>query len=433
MPTTTTGFICVFIAMLGFGSNFVPVKRFETGDGMFFQWVLCCAIWCCGVVVYCFQGCPTFQPVAMLGGAIWATGNIMSVPIIKTLGLSLGLLIWGQTNMIVGWATGYFGLFGVKSQANQISTPSLNFVGVGLAVVALSLYVFIKPNDNGSGDNDDSVAPNSSERLLSHAARNDYASMSTNTPRLLGNETYQPVNMKKGGAGRVTEVDAMMGGNNSSSATDASASARPSAAVVGAAVEQLSPFDALPKATKRLIGVAMSVISGLFYGSTFTPPQVVAVWGPSCYGPNRTEGRLNLPGCGDKDMLDYVFPHFTGIFLTSTFYFLCYCAYMNNRPRIYPEAILPAFASGIMWAIAQSCWFVANSALGFALAFPLITSGPGFIASMWGVCLFQEVKGVRNFTVLGVALIITVASGLCIAMSRGGGGGADAPSPSSML
>ena len=62
---------------------------------------------------------------------------------------------------------------------------------------------------------------------------------------------------------------------------------------------------------------------------------------------------------------------------------------------------------------------VANSALGFALAFPLITSGPGFIASMWGVCLFQEVKGVRNFTVLGVALIITVSSGLCIAMSRG--------------
>jgi len=402
MPTTTTGFICVFIAMLGFGSNFVPVKRFETGDGMFFQWVLCCAIWCCGVVVYGFQGCPTFQPVAMLGGAIWATGNIMSVPIIKTLGLSLGLLIWGQTNMLVGWATGYFGLFGVKSQAHEISNKHLNFLGVGLAVVALSLYVFIKPNNDSSGDNndddDDFVAPTSSERLLSHAARNDYASMSNNTPRLLGNETYQPVNL------------------NDASATSASKN-------MAAVVEDLSPFDALPRATKRLVGVAMSVVSGLFYGSTFTPPQIVADYGPSCYdlpGLNRTNGtRLNLPGCGDKDMLDYVFPHFTGIFLTSTFYFLCYCAYMNNRPRIYPEAILPAFASGIMWAIAQSCWFVANSALGFALAFPLITSGPGFIASMWGVCLFQEVKGVRNFTVLGVALIITVSSGLCIAMSRG--------------
>ena len=67
MVPASTGFICVFIAMIGFGSNFIPVKRFETGDGMFFQWVLCCAIWCCGLIVYCVQGCPTFQPVAMLG------------------------------------------------------------------------------------------------------------------------------------------------------------------------------------------------------------------------------------------------------------------------------------------------------------------------------------------------------------------------------
>ena len=33
---------------LFFGSNFVPVKRYDTGDGMFFQWVMASAIFAWG-------------------------------------------------------------------------------------------------------------------------------------------------------------------------------------------------------------------------------------------------------------------------------------------------------------------------------------------------------------------------------------------------
>lgn len=39
--------------------------------------------------------------------------------------------------------------------------------------------------------------------------------------------------------------------------------------------------------------------------------------------------------------LDYVFAHFSGIFLTSTVYFLIYCAVRKNKPNVYPQAILP--------------------------------------------------------------------------------------------
>lgn len=38
----------------------------------------------------------------------------MVVPIVKMIGLSLGLLIWGATNLIMGWSSGTFGLFGLK-------------------------------------------------------------------------------------------------------------------------------------------------------------------------------------------------------------------------------------------------------------------------------------------------------------------------------
>jgi hypothetical protein len=44
----------------------------------------------------------------MVGGAIWCTGNMCVVPVIKTIGLAMGLLIWGTLNLIAGWATGRY-------------------------------------------------------------------------------------------------------------------------------------------------------------------------------------------------------------------------------------------------------------------------------------------------------------------------------------
>ena len=47
--------------------------------------------------------------------------------VINFIGLSMGLLIWGSTNMVVGWATGHFGLFGVDKDAIQYEY--LNYLG----------------------------------------------------------------------------------------------------------------------------------------------------------------------------------------------------------------------------------------------------------------------------------------------------------------
>merc|ERR1711865_847698 len=55
--------------------------------------------------------------------------------------------------------------------------------------------------------------------------------------------------------------------------------------------------------------------------------------------------------------LDYVFNQFCGILLASITYFLAYGAYMKNKPIMNPEIVLPGFLSGILWGIAQTCWF----------------------------------------------------------------------------
>ena len=52
-----------------------------------------------------------------------AVGNLMAVPIIKCIGISLGLLIWGATNMMIGWGTGTFGWFDLEDAERPISKP----------------------------------------------------------------------------------------------------------------------------------------------------------------------------------------------------------------------------------------------------------------------------------------------------------------------
>lgn len=43
----------------------------------------------------------------MLGGALWCLGNVTVVPIVNSIGLSLGILLWGLSNMLVGWYVAY--------------------------------------------------------------------------------------------------------------------------------------------------------------------------------------------------------------------------------------------------------------------------------------------------------------------------------------
>ncbi|XP_023579467.1 transmembrane protein 144 isoform X2 [Octodon degus] len=284
------GYISSFVAILLFGSNFAPLKKYDTGDGMFLQWVLCAAIWIVALVVNLILHCPRFWPFAMLGGCIWATGNVAVVPIIKTIGLGLGILIWGSFNALTGWASSRFGWFGIH--AEEVSKPVLNYIGAGLSVTR---------------------------------------------------------------------------------------------------------------------GCSLAVVSGTLYGSTFVPVMYI-----------KDHSRRNdstYAGASQYD-LDYVFAHFSGIFLTSTVYFVVYCIAMKNRPKLYPEAVLPGLLSGVLWAIATCCWFLANHSLSAVVSFPIITAGPGLIAALWGVFIFKEIRGLRNYFLLILAFGVILAGALCTAFSE---------------
>nr|VZI46929.1 unnamed protein product [Spirometra erinaceieuropaei] len=131
LNSPAAGYVALVVAALGFGTNYLPIKKFNMGDGMFFQWIMCTAIVFVGLIVHCAVGSPKFYPLAMLGGAFWGTGNALIVTIVDAIGVGLGMLVWSMANMLYGFASSRFGWFGIPSKIP--SNPVMNYVGVGIA------------------------------------------------------------------------------------------------------------------------------------------------------------------------------------------------------------------------------------------------------------------------------------------------------------
>ncbi|XP_038056855.1 transmembrane protein 144-like isoform X2 [Patiria miniata] len=358
VSSTAVGFIGAAVAVLFFGSNLVPIKKADTGDGMFYQWIDGIAIWQVGLIVNLVRGSPPFYPLAMLGGFLWTTGNVTVVPIIKTIGLSLGILIWGSLNLLTGWASGHFGLFGINK--DKLHNPAFNYIGVSLAMLRIVVLLFIRPTvltEPVDESRETYVAHDDSQHLQTTPLLADTRQKSDSS-----NAVYTPIERPKDSSW----------------------------------VDKLSPLQ------KRVVGVVMAIFAGCLYGFNFVP----CIWVQD-----------NVDGASQNG-LDYVFAHFCGICLTSSVYFMLYCIYMRNRPQIGVGVVIPSVVSGVMWGIAQSGWFIANFNLSESVSFPIITTGPGIIASLWGVLLFGEIRGVRNLLVLGLAFAITITGAVFTALSK---------------
>jgi hypothetical protein len=137
----------------------MPAKRVNTGDGFFFALVIALGIWFAGLIftlIYSKGATSDFEPIAAIGGVLWATGNMCVwihlretilhrsfyvdvisccarsatdshslyihgfctttcsfrvvstvlphvrcvIPIMQTIGLSLGLLMWGSVALV---------------------------------------------------------------------------------------------------------------------------------------------------------------------------------------------------------------------------------------------------------------------------------------------------------------------------------------------
>jgi len=54
-----------------------------------------------------------------------------------------------------------------------------------------------------------------------------------------------------------------------------------------------------------------------------------------------------------------------------------------------------------------------------SIAFPIVTSGPGAIGALWGIFVFGEIRGRRNYSWLGVAILLSAVGCVLISISKG--------------
>ena len=151
----------------------------------------------------------------------------------------------------------------------------------------------------------------------------------------------------------------------------------------------------------------LALFAGLFFGTNFNGAQyVIDRAGSDDYLHSSTHG------------LDYVPSQFSGIFFASTLYFAMYAGCTRNRPEINREVALPAVASGVLWGVADALWFVANEQLGFVVAFPIVLSGPGVVASLWGIFVLGELRGTRNLVLAALVSTLVAGGAVLISLSR---------------
>ncbi|CAJ0561883.1 unnamed protein product, partial [Mesorhabditis spiculigera] len=303
------------VSVLFFGSMFVPIKKFDAGDGLFVQWVMSGAIVLVGWICWGLRSFPGFYPLAI------------------------------------------FGLFGMK--AHPPASSILNYLG--LALVLTGGFLFSRVKGNADETEDDTAG----KRITLH----------------LTNGECEKLNVGDGSDDEESGKD--------KTAEDTT----------------IEGVEAKRKASGRGLGIVLALISGCFYGLTFVPV---------IYMQDNPE---NFPGA-PVDGLSYVFSHYFGIFISGTALFLGYAIFKKNKPIINPEITLPSFAGGLMWAIAQSSFFIANDNLSQAVTFPIITTLPGCVASLWSILYFREIKGQRNLTTMAVAIAVTLTGASLVGLSK---------------
>lgn len=326
------GFIGAGIAALFFGSNYVPTKNYPTGDGFSFVWSFSAGVLIIGIISMFIAHTPIVY-WGLLGGSLWATGNLCVIPIVKTIGLGPGMLIWSSTSLITGFLTGKFGWFGVAKET--VRHGVMNWCSMIFVVLALVVFFFVKPT-------------------------------------IEKREEYQTLNGDE-------------------------------KAIISQEEEETSILDRIPAKTKPIVGAVLALASGILYGVNMVP---MTLW------TQEQQNKGIKPGT-----FDFVFSHFTGIYLYSTIVFIIYCLF-NRPPKMYPAAVLPSIISGAMWGVAQCGLMAATNILGYAVGFPIGSAGPIVVSSLWSVIYFREIQGLRNLLILALSFALLFTGIILLALSK---------------
>eukprot|EP00929_Paragymnodinium_shiwhaense_P118333 TRINITY_DN90266_c0_g1_i1.p1 TRINITY_DN90266_c0_g1~~TRINITY_DN90266_c0_g1_i1.p1 ORF type:complete len:437 (+),score=18.86 TRINITY_DN90266_c0_g1_i1:103-1311(+) len=385
------GYIACCITCLCFGACNIPVKRTNVRDGTFFTLCKAGAVLTVGSLQWLIAGRYPFEPFAMLGGALWATGNMFVPFCIQRCGLGVGQLFWSVTTMLVGWACGTFGLLGKESDVDVITNRYLNYLGVVLAVASVCFLARMNSAAEAADPNPGDVG----ERIASESK-----CKADSKPGDVGEQIVP------GSTCEVSEKEASAG----------PAGPLEQAVPAEAPAAEHCQADQQASSPRRFsLGLLAAVAIGFFIGFNFNPVTYLMQLGQQ----DKSDGLTASQWRHSIRPSDYVVSHHCGIFLTTALYVLAYGLFSGNGKTYWgSDVIRPGVQSGIMWGIGHTAWFTANEELSFMVAFPIIQSVPGVMAALWGILLFRENSGRHKLALLSLAFAVQIVGVSLVALSR---------------
>mmetsp|Transcript_68009 Transcript_68009/g.127010 ORF Transcript_68009/g.127010 Transcript_68009/m.127010 type:complete len:434 (+) Transcript_68009:52-1353(+) len=423
------GLLAAGAAAVAFGVQYLPVKQYESKiyDGATFQWFMCNGILFAGIIVTAASqelegGCP---PLVMFGGCLWALSNYAVIPLVHLLGMSLGFSLYNFVNIVVGYCTGRFGLFGVK-RLEPAFDGGLWYCDAGCVMVLCSFVAMLLMEADAPQGHPEDFLP--TERGSARRAPSLPVVMSgespPDSPPSAMEMTVPEVDIAANHTGRrdsegnmlvcekqanafATTGFALHGSRNfisreslASAAAAASASSLSSSQLI--LQSEVRGSAVLPKAaprTKQVLGGALALVAGGFAGLQSVPATLY------------THQHKELSATAT------VLPQCLGIWFASCCIYWVYGSIAKLRNWSVPHSVIrPAFVSGCIWTAGFSLMITGISELGFTIGYTMDGVGPIAVSSVLGIFVFKEIRGTKQLVVYSVAEVMQLLGVLLITL-----------------
>jgi len=408
--------------VLMFGTNYIPVRRSETHDGIMFSWCMGNGALGVGLLARALVGGEVLA-MGLLGGAIWALSNALVLPVVKLLGLGVGFALYHGVNLVVGYLVGRLGLFGAP--VDTPSRPLLADAAVLLLLCSLALMVRVEPDMSSDGK---AVACLPSSVRASGSA----GSAAASTPAAagfphdveVGNAQSPPPDLRQAllasprtsapsdGVLRADSAPSLVlvadpsprraaPGNFVAMSYSLSTLVDERSVAPGLALErQAQPrswrAERLQKLTgsdglRKLTGVALALAAGLLAGVNTVP---FLLW------------KQQAP---NERALNFLFANLLGVYAAASAIYVFAGVLQWARGVHYPHSpVRPAYLSGALWAVGCGGQLQAIDNLGMSTAYVLCAIGPVMVSALASALIFGEIRGAANWNNFLCALALQI-------------------------
>lgn len=480
MGHSTTGALAAALGVLMFGTNYIPVRKYEMYDGAMFQWMMNSGLLCVGIISqFLFGG--EVNGYGLLGGAILATQNFLVLPVVKLLGLGVGFSLYHIINLCVGYAVGRFGLFGAP--IDVASNSLLRDLSVLVLIISFIFMMRVEPDMQASSQKNGSSTKLDESDLGTIVQESEAVMPSASGQIEL--TTIRPEQIEPAGGGPASPVHSVRSVLSNHSAQRSVGSSHSVLALtlglsdsVADEVEQVAEAIAgtMNDATQRPYFFAgMRGAAGSRFRRALAPGSQeqqeegerdswadaveegdsvrLASGAPASDAP--ADGaqapaqtcwqlyRVRVIGvflailagttCGlnavpydvwtntvrahDVSPLTFVFSQSLGGYAAGTaFYFLYRVFALARRVRVEHSPVLPAYIAGFMWGTGLAAQFIAIEELGMAEAYVICAIGPVMVSALISALVFGEIRGRENTRDFIIALTLQCTGVVMLAL-----------------